>query len=152
MEKLSDFSKLTIAPSTTLHDIPATVVGFKERYRAPVNPNTSVESSGDAVTFTILPNLPSELDVRDCFLLVTFKARKNKKTYSATDQISCVNAPGLLFFEYCKVYVAGSEILVEHRLTNHAQWIHLMTSHDEISKTNHLRQLGFWEGKSFATF
>ena len=147
MEKLSDLSILRIAPSTTFHDIPVTIIGFKDRYRTPVNPNTSVESSGDgAVTFTILPNLPSELEVRECFLLVTFKCRKNKSTYSKTDQISCVNAPGILFWEYCKVYIAGKEIMLEHRLTNHAQWIHLMTHHDEISKANNLLQVGFRAG------
>lgn len=99
MEKLSELSKLTIAPITTVHSIPQTEVGCRDRHRSRIDPLTSVEPGKSTFSFQVPPCIPNEILLRDCYLWVQFKIRKNGGPYAATDQISCVQLPGVLFFE-----------------------------------------------------
>ena len=59
MERLTSLSSLKVVESSTLHEVQATEIGFRERYRALVNPSTSVEASKDTFSFNILPTLSS---------------------------------------------------------------------------------------------
>ena len=105
MEKLTSLSKLTIPESAAVHGIDDTTVSCRERYRASVPLTTSVETSRDTFTFSILPNLPSELDVRGSYLVVKMKVMKGDppKEYTTSDQISCSQALGVLAWDSCKV-------------------------------------------------
>ena len=105
MERLTEISSLRVVESSTLHKVEPTEIGIRERYRALVNPSTSVESSKDTFSFNILPTLGSELDVRDCFLCFEAKITKNGGPYSATDQVSSVNSLGVLAWEHVKTFI-----------------------------------------------
>lgn len=106
MERLTPLSKLTVPEDVSVHLINETTVAFRERYRANVNLTTSVESSRDSYSFSVLPNLPSELDVAGSYLIVKMKVMKGDKgdqEYTKSDQVSCCQALGVFAFETCKV-------------------------------------------------
>ena len=63
MEKLSELSKLSIAPITAVHDIPVTEVGCRDRHRARIEPLTSTTAK-TTISFCVPPTLPHELHLR----------------------------------------------------------------------------------------
>ena len=127
MEKLTELSELTIPSSAIIHKIPDTVVGIRERVRQKVVTNTSIESSKDDFQFVLNPNIPAEIDLRDCRLVVTVKPTKGADggKYLKADQISTCQAPGLLLFESAITTVGGSKVLAPY--DNHVQFIKLQT-------------------------
>ena len=110
MEKLSDLSKLTVTKKIAVNSVADTELGVRETYRCPVNANNAVEAGKSDISFTILPCLPAELDLDDCYLNVTFKPCKDGNAPASTDQISCVNFAGILFFEYMRVHIGETTI------------------------------------------
>ena len=94
MEKLTDQSELTIPSAAVVHKIPQTVVGIRSRSRQRIVTNTAVDSSKTVFNFTLNPQIPSEVDTKDSYLVFTVKPTKNGGAYGATDQISTVQAPG----------------------------------------------------------
>ena len=91
--------------------------------------------------------MPSELNLADCNVIVTFKVTKNSKTYVKTDQISCVNYLGVLAWDKVKVSIAGNEIFSAYSYENHATFLKLETSFTKTQKENQLIQIGYREGK-----
>ena len=110
MEKLTHLSKVKILDNCQIHRVPATVVGAREQFRVLLNSN-SKETGRDTITFSVLPNLPSELHLRDCYLESWFKAYKDDAALPSTDQISMSNFCAATFFEQLKVFVNGVEAL-----------------------------------------
>lgn len=103
MERLTNLSELSIPKPLSVHLVKETSVGFHSKYRTNVNLTTSVESSRKSYLFNILPNLPSELNLSDCKLIVKAKILKDEKEYGATDQISCCQALGVFMWDEVKV-------------------------------------------------
>lgn len=147
MERLSEWSKLNIAKDTTAHKVPETSVAFRDNYRVIVNPTTPADCQKTNFSFQIHPVLPSEIDLQECNLNVTFKITKNGQAYSANDQISCVQALGVLAWESVKISIAGKEIFSDFQQENHAQYIKMETSYSDYQKVNMLNQVGYRMGK-----
>ena len=130
MERLTSLSQLEIPKSAIIHSVPPTIVGIRERSISRVAPNTSVDSCHDTFTFTLNPNIPSELDLRSCNLFFKLKPTKDGSAYGATDQISTVQALGVLFWNNVKINIAGEEVLKDYKFDNHIQYIRIMTGKD----------------------
>ena len=110
MEKLTNLSKLTVDEKTICHLIPDTLIGYREIYRATVNPTTTVDENLDSISFNVLPNQVAEMAVNDCYLNITFKCKKANANLPETDQVSICNFPAVLAWDYCKLFIAGEEV------------------------------------------
>ena len=147
MERISTKSKLQIVNNTEAVSVPSTGIAFREHHRVQVLPTTPCAPATKKYNFQIQPVMPSELNLADCNVIVTFKVTKNSKTYEKKDQISCVNYLGVLAWDKVKVSIAGNEIFSAYSYENHATFLKLETSFTKTQKENQFIQIGYREGK-----
>ena len=147
MEKLSELSNVVLPHEVQVNIVPDTLVGFRDKYRAKIQPATSVDENKDTITFNIMPCVAGELDLRDSYLDVTMRAKKGNDALPAGDQISICQTPALLAWESIRVFVAGEEIIPGETWSNHVKFIAMMTKLDKKEREIQLRQSGFRDGK-----
>ena len=76
MERLSAASRLTVSKNTQVVSVPETVVAYTRHYTVLQPPTKAPTPECSNFTFNILPNIPAELLLRHCDLLVDFEVRR----------------------------------------------------------------------------
>ena len=73
MELLSNKSKVTISDNTKVVSVPETLVAYNRHYTVLQPPTKAPTLDCTSFSFSILPNMPAELLLRECCLLVDFE-------------------------------------------------------------------------------
>ena len=76
MELLSSASRLTVSKNMQVVSVPEMVVAFTRHYTVLQPPTKAPTPKCSNFTFNILPNIPAELLLRHCDLLVDFEVRR----------------------------------------------------------------------------